>query len=85
MMSQRPEYSISVACEPSFQLVKRRVAAMLREYAMSGPDGKPGLSQREMAGLLGSSWEMVNKSLKALHEEGSIRIEQHRIIIKEES
>jgi len=58
---------------------------MLLEYARHGTTGIPGLSQREMAELLGTTWELVNESLRSLHEEGAIRIERHRIIIKEKS
>ena len=69
----------------SFRTVTGRIAAILLSNAANDTGRKPSLSQKEMALLLETSWEQVNKSLRYLHKKGAIRIERHRIIIKEPS
>jgi len=39
------------------------------------------LTQKEMAGLVGSSREMVNRSLRVLEEMGGIRLSRRRVIV----
>jgi CRP/FNR family transcriptional regulator len=39
------------------------------------------LTQKDMAGLVGSSREMVNRSLKVLEDSGGIRLSRRRIIV----
>jgi CRP/FNR family transcriptional regulator len=39
------------------------------------------LTQKDMAGLVGSSREMVNRSLKVLEENGGIRLSRRRVIV----
>jgi DNA-binding GntR family transcriptional regulator len=84
-MSQVKSGDISAMENPSFQTVIGRVAAILLRNAGNDTDRKSSLSQREMAILLETSWDQVNKSLRYLHEKGAIRIDHHRIIIKEPS
>jgi DNA-binding GntR family transcriptional regulator len=84
-MSQVIPDDIPVMESQSFQTVIRRVAAILLSNAGNDTGQKPGLSQREMALLLETSWEQVNKSLRYLHKKGAIRIDRHRIIVREPS
>jgi DNA-binding transcriptional regulator YhcF (GntR family) len=72
-----------VAGRPPSTKVRKQVAAMLLEYARKGGNGTKNRSQREMATSLGTSYEMVNRSLQSLQEEGAIRLERQRIILKE--
>ena len=76
---------ISFLEDLSFRQVKSRVGRVLLEHAGGGITGRPHLSQREMAALTGTTWELVSRSLKSLQEEGAIRIDRHRIIINKES
>ena len=69
----------------SFRTIIGRVAAILLGNAGNDAARKSGLSQREMALLTETSWEQVNKSLRYLHEKGAIRIDRHRIIVREPS
>lgn len=84
-MSQVIRDAIPATEGASFPTIIGRVAATLLGNAGDDTAGKSGLSQREMALLTETSWEQVNKSLKYLHEKGAIRIERHRITIKETS
>jgi DNA-binding transcriptional regulator YhcF (GntR family) len=68
---------------PSFQTVVGHIAAILLDYPGNCTAGKRCLSQREMASLIGTSWEQVNRSLKYLQKKGAIRIDRHRIIAQE--
>ncbi len=61
--------------------VRQQVAGVLLQHAGAGTTRRPGLSQREMATMLGTSWDMVNSSLKSLQTQGAIRIDRHRILI----
>jgi len=44
-------------------------------------NSKPRLTQRDMAAIAGTAREIVGRSLKALEEEGTIRLDRHRIVI----
>ncbi len=70
---------------PESSHVRQQVAAVLLQYARTDGAGKTGLSQREMATMLGTTWEMVNKSLTSLGKEGAIHIERHRMTVNQEA
>lgn len=65
--------------------VRQRVAVVLLQHAGTDTVRRPNLSQREMAAMLGTSWDMVNNSLKSLQAEGAIRIDRHRIVINKKA
>lgn len=65
--------------------VRQRVAMVLLQHAGSETARRPGLSQREMAAMLGTSWDSVNSSLKSLQAEGAVRIDRHRMVINYEA
>ncbi len=78
---------ITMVEDLSFKNVTSRVAKLLLQYApdqarieaAGGPT--PRLTQQDMAGLVGTSREVVGRSLKALEEEGAIKVDRHRIAI----
>jgi CRP-like cAMP-binding protein len=70
--------------DQSLSHVRGLVAQILLEYARDRTTERHQLTQRDIAVLLGTDWETVHSSLKSLHEEGTIRIERHRIIINKE-
>lgn len=78
VLSQRVEHLVALVEDLSFRNVAGRVARILLEYA---GDGKPRLTQQEMAALAGTAREMVGRSLKLLEGEGIIRLDRHRIVI----
>ncbi|MDY6917567.1 MAG: Crp/Fnr family transcriptional regulator [Chloroflexota bacterium] len=65
----------------SFRHVTERVAKILLEYAGNGTSPQPRLTQQEMAAMAGTVREVVGRALKALEDEGMIRIDRHRIAI----
>ena len=65
----------------SFTKVTGRLAKMLLEYAGAETDAWPRLTQRDMAAMVGTSREVVNRSLRTLEENGAIRLERHGIVI----
>jgi len=81
VLSQRVQHLVSLVEDLSFRHVTGRVAKILLEYAGDGTGEKPRLTQQEMAAMIGTAREMVGRSLKTLEEEGTIRLDRHRIII----
>lgn len=67
----------------SFRRVTGRVAKILLEHASNGTGPKHRLTQQDIAGMAGSVREVVGRSLKALEEEGAIRLERHRVVIND--
>jgi len=67
----------------SFNQVTGRLAKVLLKYAddETEPDTWPRLTQQDMAALVGTTREVVNRSLRILEEDGIIRLERHRIKI----
>ena len=81
VLSQRVQYLISLVEDLSFRRVTGRVAKILLEHAGDGTSEKPRLTQQEMAAMAGTAREIVGRSLKSLEEEGTIRLDRHRIVI----
>lgn len=65
----------------SFRQVIGRVARILLENAGDGAAPGQRLTQQDMAAMAGTAREVVSRSLKTLEEEGTIRLERHRIVI----
>ena len=85
ILSERVRQLVSLVEDLSFRHVTGRVAKVLLEYAGNGAEGKPRLTQQEMAAMIGTAREMVGRSLKALEEEGTIRMERNRVIITDQA
>jgi CRP/FNR family transcriptional regulator len=81
VLAQRVRQLVSLVEDLSFRHVLRRVAKILLEYASDGTGPRPRLTQQEIAAMAGTAREVVGRSLKALEEEGLIRLERHRIVI----
>jgi CRP/FNR family transcriptional regulator len=67
----------------SFKPVIGRVAKILLENSEESPDSRPKLTQQEMAAMAGTAREVVGRSLKALEQEGVIKLERHRLVISD--
>ena len=65
----------------SFTHVTSRLAKMLLKYAGAETDAWPRLTQQDMAAMVGTTREVVNRSLRTLEENGAIRLERHGIVI----
>ena len=85
VLSRRVQHLVSLVEDLSFRHVTGRVAKILLEYAGNGSGQNPRLTQQEMAAIAGTAREMVGRSLKILEEEGSIRLDNHRIVITNEA
>ena len=82
-MAEQVRHLVSLVEDLSFRHVIGRVAKILLEYAGDGLGPKQRLTQQEMAAIAGTAREVVGRSLKALEIEGIIRIDRHRLIVKD--
>jgi len=80
-LAQQVRQLVSLVEDLSFRHVLSRVAKILLEHASDGTGPRPRLTQQEIAAMAGTAREVVGRSLKALEEEGLIRLERHRIVI----
>jgi CRP/FNR family cyclic AMP-dependent transcriptional regulator len=65
----------------STQVLQRLAKLFIGRYGGEEITAGLTLTQKDLAGLVGSSREMVNRSLKALEEMGGIRLSRRRIIV----
>ncbi len=87
VLAGRVRHFVSLVEDLSFRHVTGRVANLLLKYATDhgtpgeGTGTPPRLTQQEMAAMVGTAREVVGRSLKALEDEGAIRMDRHRIVI----
>jgi CRP/FNR family cyclic AMP-dependent transcriptional regulator len=81
VMAKRLRNLVSLVEELSFKRVISRVAGKLLDYVGDSIDSRTRLTQRDMAAMAGTAREVVGRSLKALAEDGIIRVDRHRIIV----
>ena len=87
ILSKKVRHFVSLVEDLSFRNVTDRLAKLLLEYAsdhgkmVEETGSRPRLTQQEMAAMVGTAREVVGRSLKALEEEGAIRMDRHRIVI----
>jgi CRP-like cAMP-binding protein len=83
VLAKRVRHLVSLVEDLSFKHVISRVAKILFEH-IGGEMGRGSrLTQQEMAAMAGTAREVVGRSLKALENEGAIKLDRHRIIIKD--
>jgi CRP-like cAMP-binding protein len=81
VLAGRVRHLVSLVEDLSFKHVIGRVAKILLEHVGGEMGRVPRLTQQEMAAMAGTAREVVGRSLKALEEEGAIKLDRHRIII----
>ena len=81
VLANRVRHFVSLVEDLSFKHVIGRVAKILLEHVGGQTGLGPRLTQQEMAAMAGTAREVVGRSLKALEEEGAIKLDRHRIII----
>lgn len=87
VLAERVRHFVSLVEDLSFRHVIGRIAKLLLEYATDHAglgkevSSKPRLTQQDMAAMVGTAREVVGRSLKALEEEGAIKMDRHRIVI----
>ncbi|MFC2059133.1 Crp/Fnr family transcriptional regulator [Chloroflexota bacterium] len=84
VLAARVRHLESLVEDLSFRHVIGRVARILLEHAGDGTGSRPRLTQQDMAAMAGTAREMIGRSIKALEDEGIIRMDRHRIIITNE-
>jgi len=83
VLARRVRHLVSLVEDLSFKHVIGRVAKILFEHVGGEMGRGPRLTQQEMAAMAGTAREVVGRSLKALEEEGAIKLDRHRIIIRD--
>ena len=81
VLAGRVRHLVSLVEDLSFRNVIGRVAKILLENAGDGASTGARLTQQEMAAIAGTAREVVGRSLKALEDNGAIRLDRHRIVI----
>jgi CRP-like cAMP-binding protein len=81
VLAEQVRRLVTLVEDLSFRNVLGRVAKILLEYAGEEAGSRPRLTQQEMAAMAGSAREVVGRSLKALEEEGLIKLNRQRISI----
>jgi len=81
MLAQRLRQMVALVEDLSFRPVIGRVAKILLQYATEATTPRPRLTQQDIAAMAGTAREVVGRSLKALEEDGVIRLEKHRVVI----
>ncbi|MFC1958214.1 Crp/Fnr family transcriptional regulator [Chloroflexota bacterium] len=83
VLAEQLRQLVALVEDLSFRHVIDRVAKILLENAGDGSGPGQRLTQQEMAAIAGTSREVVGRSLKALEEEGVIKLDRHRIVISD--
>ena len=66
----------------SFSNITGRLAKMLLRYFTGADiDVWPRLTQHDMAAIVGTTREVVNRSLRDMQEKGAIRLDRHGVVI----
>jgi CRP-like cAMP-binding protein len=81
VLAKRVRQLVSLVEDLSFRHVISRVAKILLEQTKGETGHGPRLTQQEMAAMSGTAREVVGRSLKELEEQGTIRLDHHRIIV----
>ncbi len=81
VLARRVRHLLSLVEDLSFKRVISRVAKILLENIGGETAGRARLTQQEMAAMAGTAREVVGRSLRALEEEGAIKLDRHRIVI----
>ena len=81
ILATQIRHLVSLVEDLSFKSVVSRVAKILLEYTGNGAGPSQRLTQQDMAAIVGTVREVVNRSLKTLETNGVIRMDRHRIVV----
>lgn len=81
VLAGRVRRDSSLVEDLSFTQVTGRLAKMLLKRGGEEADDGLRLTQQDMAAMVGTSREVVNRSLKIMEEKGAIRLERHGIVV----
>jgi CRP-like cAMP-binding protein len=68
----------------SFDQVISRLARLILKQSTAGENLLPLFTQQDLAAMVGTSRVVVNRSLRAMEEKGSIRLSRRRIVVTDE-
>lgn len=83
VLAEKARRLVALIEDLSFRPVLGRVARVLLEYAGDGIGPGQRLTQQDMAAIAGTAREVVSRSLKVLEAEGKIKMERHRIVVRD--
>ncbi len=81
VLAEQIRQLVTLVEDLSFRNVLGRVAKILLQYAHEEAGAGPKLTQQEMAAMAGSAREVVGRSLKALEENGMIKLNRQKVLI----
>ena len=82
VLAGRLRQLVSLVEDLSFRHVIGRVAKILLENVVNSAGRGERLTQHEMAAMAGTAREVVGRSLKVLEDEGIIKLDRNRIVIR---
>jgi CRP-like cAMP-binding protein len=65
----------------SFTQVTGRLAKVLLKLGGEEADYWPRLTQQDLAAMIGTTREVVNRSLRVMEERGAIRLDRHGVVV----
>jgi CRP-like cAMP-binding protein len=80
-LASRVRRDSSLVRDLSFTQVIGRLAKTLLKFVGEATHVEPRLTQQDMAAMVGTTREVVNRSLRIMEEKGAIRLERHVIVI----
>ena len=80
--ARRLREALDLVEDLAFRDVTSRVAKILLQGDSTEPVRAPWLTQELLAAMAGSRREVVGRALKALHQEGAIRVERGRVHVE---
>jgi CRP-like cAMP-binding protein len=84
LLATEMHHYISLVEDLSLRCVNGRLAKMLlANSSKDSPDGSPALTRADMAAMTGTVREVIGKSLKTLEDQGVIRYDRHKIVIRD--
>jgi CRP-like cAMP-binding protein len=84
LLATEMHHYMSLVEDLSLRCVNGRLAKMLLADNMKGAcDTSPALTRADMAAMTGTVREVIGKSLKSLEDQGIIRYDRHRIVIRD--
>jgi CRP/FNR family cyclic AMP-dependent transcriptional regulator len=82
VLASRVRRDSSLVRDLSFTHITGRLAKMLLKYfAEAKTDAWPRFTQQDMAAIVGTTREVINRSLRDMEERGAIRLERHGVVI----
>ena len=80
-LASRVRRDSSLVGDLSFTQVTGRLAKVLLKLASEEAEFWPRLTQQDMAAMIGTTREVVNRSLRVMEEKGAIRLERHGVTV----